>query len=238
MLSIVLSRRDFREFDQIVSLYAQEHGKVDCVARGVKKTKSKNSPFLEIGTLIEAEVIQAKEMSQLLQAQPVNIFPGLRRDFTKLTLSQWTLRVFEQLVGGVEKDERLFRFLFRWLTWLNTAPIVNDVLVYGFMLQLLQLLGFAPATQACGGCSGNIETQAGGWFCTEMGGLIDENCRKKNVNPMWLDPLEREALVYLNHNSWENLMGYTGNVSPKLRRVLYEFLVFHSEKNILEWKSL
>ena len=42
MLAIVLSRRDFREFDQIVSLYTKEKGKLEVLARGVKKITSKH----------------------------------------------------------------------------------------------------------------------------------------------------------------------------------------------------
>jgi len=41
MLAIVLNRRDFREFDQIISFYSQEHGKIEALARGIKKLQVK-----------------------------------------------------------------------------------------------------------------------------------------------------------------------------------------------------
>ena len=43
MLAIVLSRRDFREFDQMISVYTKEKGKLNLLARGVKKITSKNA---------------------------------------------------------------------------------------------------------------------------------------------------------------------------------------------------
>jgi len=63
MHSIVLSRRDLKEFDQIITLYTLEQGKIEVLAKGVKKILSKNSSSLLEGNLIEAEVIQAKEIA-------------------------------------------------------------------------------------------------------------------------------------------------------------------------------
>ena len=47
MQAIVLSRRDFREFDQMISLYTREQGKLELLARGLKKVTSKNAAHLE-----------------------------------------------------------------------------------------------------------------------------------------------------------------------------------------------
>ena len=37
MLGIVLSRRDIREFDQLIVFYTREKGKIEVLARGIKK---------------------------------------------------------------------------------------------------------------------------------------------------------------------------------------------------------
>ena len=47
MIAVVLGRRDFHEADQIISCYTKEKGKVELLARGVKKITSKNSAHLE-----------------------------------------------------------------------------------------------------------------------------------------------------------------------------------------------
>ena len=41
MLSIVLARRDFKENDQIISLFTEEKGKMEVLARGLKKLSVK-----------------------------------------------------------------------------------------------------------------------------------------------------------------------------------------------------
>ena len=64
MLAFVLSRRDFREYDQSISLYTLEKGRLEVLARGVKKILSKNAAHLEPFCLIEAEIIQGKEIAE------------------------------------------------------------------------------------------------------------------------------------------------------------------------------
>jgi recombinational DNA repair protein (RecF pathway) len=47
MLAVTLERRAFRDFDQLVTLYTKERGKVTVLARGSKKSTSKNASLLE-----------------------------------------------------------------------------------------------------------------------------------------------------------------------------------------------
>ena len=61
MLSIVLNRHDFRENDQMVSLYTKERGKVAVLAKGIKKITSKNSASLMPFSLLEADILPGKE---------------------------------------------------------------------------------------------------------------------------------------------------------------------------------
>ena len=46
MLAFTLQRQNFRENDQIISFYTKEAGRIEPVARGVKKIVSKNAPAL------------------------------------------------------------------------------------------------------------------------------------------------------------------------------------------------
>ena len=65
MQAIVLARRDIKENDQIVSFYTLEKGKVELLARGVKKITSKNSAHLEPFSFVDVEVTEGKEINYL-----------------------------------------------------------------------------------------------------------------------------------------------------------------------------
>src|SRR3989339_1232278 len=91
MLSIVLSRRDIREFDQIVAFYSLEYGRVDVLARGLKKILSKNSAYLLPGNIVEAEIIVGKENFTLGAVEPVESWSDLWKNFSSQLFLQWSL---------------------------------------------------------------------------------------------------------------------------------------------------
>ena len=143
MLSFVIGRNDWREYDQIISLYTLEKGKIEVLARGVKKILSKNSAFLELGNLVEAEVIPGRDLNHLGSVQVINDFTGLRKNSWGNSVLSFSLYIFSHFITHQEKDERVFRLVYSWLDFLNkakTIPVVFAVDV--FVIKFLVSLGF------------------------------------------------------------------------------------------------
>lgn len=143
MLSFVISRNDWRESDQIISFYTLETGKVDVLARGVKKILSKNSSFLEPGNLVEAEIIPGKEYSHLGSVQIVNSFSNLKKDDRNIVALSFSLYLFFIFITHQEKDERIFKLLYRWLDFLDSNKIASPIFAIDvFAVKFLVILGF------------------------------------------------------------------------------------------------
>jgi len=150
MLALVLSRRDFREFDQIISVYTEEFGKMDLLARGVKKIVSKNSAHLEPFSLVEIEVANGKEIDHLTKVVPIEYFKNIRADLSKSLAVGYVVNFIEKIFKVGEKDERVFKLLINWLNFINLKStcligrraILNLKLLDSFMVELLQMLGY------------------------------------------------------------------------------------------------
>jgi len=144
MLAFVLRRSDWREYDQIITLYTLESGRVEVLARGVKKILSKNSSFLEPGNLVEAEIIPGKELDHLGSVQPVQIFLNLENS----TVLASSLDVFLNFVTHQEKDERAFKLLYGWINFLNQEKNISAVFSLDvFVVRFLNVLGFDIAQE-------------------------------------------------------------------------------------------
>ena len=85
MLAIVLSRRDFRENDQIITFYTKERGLVSALARGAKKSVSKNAAALEPLSYVEVELVPGKELQHVTQVYTIEYFPFIRQNLTKIS---------------------------------------------------------------------------------------------------------------------------------------------------------
>lgn len=143
MQGIVLGRRDWREHDQLVTLYTREQGKVEAIARGVKKVTSKNSPFLEPFALLEAEIIPGKEKRYVGAVTAIESYLHIRGNLARALAGQSALALVNTLLVGEEPDERIFKLLVDFLKFLNAAlPAKNSL--NRFAAELITYLGFAP----------------------------------------------------------------------------------------------
>ncbi len=141
MQTIILYRRDFRESDQIISLYTLEKGKQEVLARGVKKITSKNSAHLEPFSFVEVEIVPGKEIDHLTKVQPINYFSEIRKDLQKSLSASYIVSLTDKLVHGGEVDERIFQLLKTWLEHVSLNQF-KSMLVGGYVVKLLTLLGF------------------------------------------------------------------------------------------------
>jgi DNA repair protein RecO (recombination protein O) len=97
MLSIVLKRQDVRESDQFITLFTDEFGKREVLARGIKKITSKLSAYLMPFFILETECVPAKETDLLITAQPYQTFRTIPQDFEKMSVVSYCLALVDNL---------------------------------------------------------------------------------------------------------------------------------------------
>ncbi len=141
MQAIVLSRRNFREADQIISLYSFDKGKAEILAKGIKKITSKNSAHLEPFCFSEVEIISGKELDHLGTVQTLNNFLNIRQDFTKSLAASFVVNLLDKTIEVGERDERIFVLIKSWLEFLDKNNF-NLIMIDAFVIKLLYYLGF------------------------------------------------------------------------------------------------
>lgn len=150
MQAIVLARQDFRESDQIISVYTKEKGKLELLARGVKKITSKNSAHLEPFSFVDIDIAPGKGIDHLTKVQPINYFVNIRNDLQKSLAAGYIVSLLDKVLHVGEKDERLFVMILSWLDYLNLKLTAYGLwLSDGFIVKLLNCLGY-DITQASG----------------------------------------------------------------------------------------
>ena len=144
MLSIVLSRHNTREFDQVVSLFVLGQGKIEVLAKGIKKITSKNSSNLEIFSVVDIEVAEGKEINHLTKVQSVRFFKNIYNDFDKIFLAGYGAALVCQHILAGEHDDRVFYFLRSFFEFLDSADKINSThLATAFIFKLWHYLGFS-----------------------------------------------------------------------------------------------
>lgn len=141
MLAIVLSRRNFREYDQMITVYTKDAGKQEYLAKGIKKITSKNAAHLEPFSVVDIGTAVGKEYDYITNVQSIYYFTGIRKDVKRAHLASVVVSLLHIATKLEEPDEDIFS-----LTLDALQQIQDDIpetrIVDRYAIQLLDLLGF------------------------------------------------------------------------------------------------
>ncbi len=141
---IVLRRDLWREADCRLVIYTREAGKLDLIARGVKKPSSKLAGHLEPFNRLKLMVINGRSKSYVASAQALDSFYHLKQDLDKLQWAGEWLADFNRLVKDNQVDAKLYALLASSLSVFNSikaGPIYYRALGSLYLLKLYELMG-------------------------------------------------------------------------------------------------
>lgn len=175
--AIVLRKKEVGETDRLYTLYTESAGKLQLVAKGVRKPEAKLAGQLE--TLMQGLVIVVKGRGagKIAGAVAEKSFLYLRNDLEILKRTLEAVSVFERLVGWEEKDVALFALLGTYLEIVNdlakekkTAKVL--LVTEGFLFQLFAHLGYEIETGRCVASGQKLTQGEKHFFSPSAGGML------------------------------------------------------------------
>lgn len=154
---IVLRRRDYREVDRVVTVLTEEYGKIDAVARGVRKIVSKLAGHLEPFSYASFMLARGRVFDVLATSVKRSSYRIPQTDLTAFALTSFVFEAVDRLTRPNQPDRQLFYLLLDYL-----EAIENELEVHGgspafqrllltlyFLFQTLAQLGYMPAVERC-----------------------------------------------------------------------------------------
>jgi DNA repair protein RecO (recombination protein O) len=177
LTAIVLRKREIGETDRLYTFYTKELGKVQAKAIGVRKSQAKLAAALETLTLSDVTIVRGKGSGRVAGATVEEYFPGIRSDFTTLSLALVAAAEFDSIVGLEQPDLALFSLFHEYLSLLDGAAGNGDstaLLTEAFFVKLLDELGYRIEADACA-VSGNVLGKGNRcFFSSAAGGIVSE----------------------------------------------------------------
>ena len=178
---ITLRSYNLSESDKIVVMYSKDKGLLRCVAKGVKKPSSKIGSCFD--SLIASEVLISKgsKLDIVSQAQGINSFSALRKDFSKLSYAMYCADVINafSLEDDTESIE-IYELFYNTLKALaESKNKLNTILcAMKFQLNFMTLLGYGLELDNCVKCLCPVgETVV---FSKSAGGILCPECAENN----------------------------------------------------------
>lgn len=193
--AIIIGGHDLAEADRIVVFYTKASGKVRAVAEGVRRLRSRfggNVQLFGQGRLVYFERPN-KTLHKVNEFAAVRPHQRLREDLDRIALASIAV---EAVALGVEENEPspgLYELLAEALDQLETANR-PAVVLEGFLLHLLRLLGYRPEFLECVRCRGQLPDRGTAHLSPTHGGLVCGACRGGVADAF---PVTPEALGFL-----------------------------------------
>ena len=143
LTGIILKKQNYREADQIVSVFTREAGKVRCLAKSLRHPKSKLNYAVQ--DLSESEIsVVGGNLPILISAKPIRQFAGLRDDLKKTAIAFYAGELMLKMTADEHPNETAYDLLQNFLINLNHHDFSEKYhpLLECFSLDLLDTLGF------------------------------------------------------------------------------------------------
>jgi len=182
--AIVLRYRRLGEADRIISLLTPLRGKVDVVAKGVLRPKSKLAGHVEPGTHLQVVLAHGRSMDVVTQAEALEGFASIRADLDRLSALMYVLELADRLTVEHAEARAVYGHLLAALIRLARGD-GQQVVVRTYELSLLDATGFRPELNVCLVCSEPVDASQAYWSPLE-GGIYCPGCagRRPGVSPI------------------------------------------------------
>ena len=173
--ALVLRHRRFGDADRIVTLLTPDRGKIDAVAKGVLRPRSKLAGHLEPAMHVELVLAHGRNLDIVTQAQTVDGFRGLHDDLDRLSTAMYLTELTDRLTVEHAEARGVYALLRASLARLARGDGLHLV-TRSFELELLAITGFRPEWHSCVACGGEVEERSVSWSAT-AGGVLCGRCR-------------------------------------------------------------
>ncbi len=201
--AIVVGGHDLAEADRIVVFYAKTAGKVRAVAEGARRIRTRFGGNLQLfaeGRLVYFERPN-KTLHKVNEFAVIRSHHVLREDLDRLVLGSAAV---EAVAAGVEEEEvspEIYRLLAEGLELLEESAR-PALVMQGFLLHLIRLLGYFPELSACVGCRNSVSARDDAYLSPSQGGLLCPQCQVSVVDAI---PTSPAALGFLRGASSSTL---------------------------------
>lgn len=227
---LVCRYADYRDNDRMLTLFTREAGRVDAVARGCKRPKSKLMAVAQPFVYAEFELFSNKDKYSVNNAEIKESFYPLRSDLDSLTVATNLAALISGGSPPGEPNERLFSLLYYTVSFLAYSDCGAVDLSLCALLRYLNVLGYCPVITACARCGGDIRADKAAGFDPNAGGALCAKCsRGARVDRLALEAMRRMLIM---EDADMHKVKLTDKLRSELEQMLYPYAEAALEKRV------
>ncbi len=230
---VVVKEVNTGEADRIITIITAEQGKIQAMAKGVRRSRSRLGTGAKLLCYSEFTLFKSKTMYYVNDCETLESFYELREDMERLTYSAHVVEVVNDSVQENQSGTRVMKLILNTLHFLTVKDRNPALITSIFELRLMSITGYEPFVGGCMECGKfKPENMA---FSFNMCGFLcsNEECGKKDTQAMRLLPGTVKAIFHIVHSGINELYNFavSKEVMYELEKVCHRYLRERLEKN-------
>jgi DNA repair protein RecO (recombination protein O) len=192
--AIVIKAINLKEADKIITFFSKDYGKLQGIARGIRKIKTKYSGKLELFHRVQVIFFQKAALHsgglpehhsllRITQVDVVEVFPQLQSDFNKIIGASYIAELLNRLFEEYDDTHKaVYGLVCEALRTIAASAKLRNI-IPAFEIKLLAHLGYAPILDHCTVCGErNLEPRTMPpepylGFSSSTGGILCQRCK-------------------------------------------------------------
>lgn len=174
--AIIIKKQNTNEYDQWVTCYTEEFGKLKTIAKSILKPSSVQAMHLDIFNLAEFELISGRGVPIITGAQLITSFGEIKNSLVKTGVAYFFAEAVDKMIFENDKDQELWSFLSLFFYELDKDRGNPMNMLRQGQARLLDILGYFPETDCCKSCGNKLSEVNFGAFNYALGGIVCKRC--------------------------------------------------------------
>jgi DNA repair protein RecO (recombination protein O) len=232
--AIVIRSRDFDEADKILVLLTREEGKVQAVARGARRPRSRYSAAAQLFTQVNAGLFHGRNLDTLSQIEIVESFRNLREDLVRMAYGSYVCELMDEMIKEKQRHESTYLLLLTTLHLLNALELEPESILRAYELKLLSMLGFRPSFETCVVCGNTPSATPVVRFAPALGGVLCPTCPSEGevVHRLSRGTLETMKRLLDGDIRKAHMIRIGGDMLREMDRTMTDYIAARTERKL------
>ncbi|MDA7950016.1 MAG: DNA repair protein RecO [Pirellulaceae bacterium] len=225
--AIVLKNVDFSETSSIVTIFTEELGKIQALAKGARRPKGPFANSLCLLSLANVVFIHksSDSLDLLTEAKLERYFRGADFSLLQLYTGYYLAELVQTMTDNGDPHKELFGHLRTCLEVLGCQKCDASQVALYFEIQILDELGYWPVWESCASCGTPLPDEDRSMFGILEGGVLCAPCRVGRRNVVKVSSAALSLLKLFQNSTLPELLRCPEFPEvPELRRLLGRYI--------------
>jgi len=231
--AVIIKKTKLKEADNILTLYTPHLGKIQGIAKGVRRTKAKLAGHLELLTHSQVSFARGRNLDTITGAQTINTFLPLKSDLWLTSCALYAIELINQFTPEHVENHPLFQLLLETMEYL-CQPTSKDLALRYFEIHLLNNVGYRPQLQQCVTCRSPLQPVTNS-FSPRAGGIVCPDCTYNHegmTHPLSVNALKVLRLIQSSSYGTVSRLKMNPRLSQEVEDVIKSYIKYLLEREV------